>query len=179
MKQLSPVVYVILFVAILATVLLRESHPEQIPTVFISLIAVWFSYCAYKFSKEKFRLDLMDKRWEIYEQVLKFCSVVIKHGGLPEYSADEDTNKSVVSALKAAHESFRGVGLHKAKALFGPEIHEKFKKLDEMYSWFIAKPRDEGWAQKESQHLEETWNLLNELPELFKPYMYFGDYKNS
>lgn len=41
------------------------------------------------------------------------------HGGLPKHGEDESINKSVVSGLEAAHESFGGIGLHKAKSLFG------------------------------------------------------------
>lgn len=169
---------IILGIAIMAVVLLRESNPEQIPAVLLSSVALGFSYYAYRFSKERFRLDLLARRWEIYEQVLKFCSVVITHGGLPKHSEDESTNRSVVSALEAAHESFRGIGLHKAKSLYGPEVHEKFEQLNQMYAWFIASPRTEDWVKTEQQYLLDILKIIEDLPILFKPYIYFGDYKD-
>lgn len=155
-----------------------RGKPEQIPTTLLSSVAVAFSYYAYRFSKEKFRLDLLDRRWEIYEQVLKFCSVVVTHGGLPKHGDDDSINKSVVSGLEAAHESFRGIGLHKTKSLFGPEVHEKFDQLNKMYAWFVAQPRNEGWVETEYQHLGDILKTIEELPTIFKPYVYFGDYKD-
>lgn len=144
----------------------------------LSSVAVAFSYYAYRFSKERFRLDLLDRRWEIYQQVLKFCSVVATHGGLPKRSEDASINKSVISGLEAAHESFRGIGFHKTKSLFGPEIHQKFEELNKMYAWFVARPRPDGWVDTEYQHLGEVLKTIEELPTIFKPYVYFGDYKD-
>lgn len=174
-----PIVYLIMAFNALSIFILVEKNSDQIPTLLISSIALGFSYYAYLFSKEKFRLDLLARRWEIYEQVLKFCSVVAIHGGLPKHGTDEAINQSVVSGLQAAHESFRGIGIHKTKSLFGPEIHEKFEKLNQMYAWFVARPRSGNWAEKEHKHLSEIFNTIEELPKLFKPYVYFGDYRSD
>ncbi len=164
---------------VLVSLLIYLKHPEQIPATIISSIALGFSFYAYIFSRERFRLDLLNKRWEIYEQVLKFCSVVVTHGGLPKHSDNESINKSVITGLEAAHESFRGIGIHKAKSLFGPEIHKKLEELNAHYAWFVASPKGEGWAQKEHDHLLSILNTIEELPKIFRPYVYFGDYKQS
>jgi hypothetical protein len=49
---------------------------EAVFTTLFSAITAWFSYLAYRFSEERFRLDLLDRRWVIYEGVLEFCSRV-------------------------------------------------------------------------------------------------------
>lgn len=177
-KNRLPVALILIFNLLAIFFLLCEDRSDQIPTTLLSSVAVAFSYYAYRFSKEKFRLDLLDRRWEIYEQVLKFCSVVVTHGGLPKHGENESINKSVVSGLEAAHESFRGIGLHKTKSLFGPEVHEKFEQLNRMYAWFVARPRTEGWVETEHQHLNDILKTIEDLPTIFKPYIYFGDYKD-
>src|SRR5687768_921176 len=42
----------------------------------LSLFAVGVSFYAYQHTKEEFRLRLFDKRFEIYSNVLHFCSFV-------------------------------------------------------------------------------------------------------
>jgi hypothetical protein len=178
-NPLMAITVVLTLDAVLVSLLICLNHPEQIPATIISSIALGFSFYAYIFSRERFRLELLNKRWEIYEQVLKFCSVVAIHGGLPKHSDDESINKSVISGLEAAHESFRGIGIHKAKSLFGPEIHKKLEELNAHYAWFVARPRGDGWAEKENNHLLAILNTIEELPNIFRPYVYFGDYKQS
>jgi hypothetical protein len=177
-KKWPPVLFLILVFDILAIVLLHENNSSQIPAILISSVALGFSYYAYRFSKEKFRLDLLDRRWEIYEQALTFCSVVVTHAGLPKHGKDERINKSIVLGLEAAHDSFRGIGLHKTTSLFGSEVHEKFNQLNKMYAWLVAQPRNEGWVEEEYQNLSYILKTIEELPTLFKPYVYFGDYKD-
>ena len=43
---------------------------ELFPATLFSVVAICFSYHAYRFSKEKFRLDLFERRFEIYEKIL-------------------------------------------------------------------------------------------------------------
>ncbi len=157
---------------------------QVLPVVIFSGLTAVFSFCAYKFAHEKFRLDLFEKRWEIYEKTLGFCSKVTTHGGIPKHSNNEELNKDATDAIIAAHESFRGIGLHKTRTLFGEDIHELFDKLNDSYSWLVsfeeqpidAKERSE-WSQKERDHLIFVWETIKSLPDVFKPYMYFGDYK--
>lgn len=144
---------------------------------------MWFSFFSYKFSKEKFRLDLLDRRWEVYQETLKFCSMVMKFGDIPTHSDDEDRNKEAISGLISAHEAFRGMGYHKSKALFGDDISDCFDKLNEAYAWFVTYndiPYSEYSAEdfeRKRQHISLIVDISTDLPDLFKPYVYFGDYK--
>lgn len=149
----------------------------SIPTFVLAAIALFFSYLAYQFSKERFRLELLEKRWEIYEEILKYSSTVMRHAGLPKHSKNEPRNDEIIKALLSAEKSFRGLGLHKSKALFGSEVIETFEKLNKAYSYFVAQPKGNDWIEREDNYLRETWELIEHLPDIFKPYIYFGDYK--
>ncbi len=147
-------------------------------TIIFSFFTVLFSLLAYKHSKDRFRLDLLEKRWVVYQETLEFCSVVMKHGGIPEHGKDEGRNEEIVNALINAENSFRGIGYHKTRSLFGSDIHERFDELNKAYAWFVTRPKTEGWALKEHDYLMDVYNIIQELPDLFRPYVYFGDYKN-
>lgn len=170
----------ILIISISTLMLFCINKSENIPALWLSGFALGFSYNAYIYTKEKFRLDLLDKRWEIYENTLEFCSLVTQYGSLtPTGQNDEKINQ----AIQAAHESFRGIGYHKTRALFGKDIYQLFEKLNESYAFLrsnIKAPSDpnkhDAWAEKTHQHDIFIWETVNSLPEVFKPYIYFGDY---
>ena len=167
--------------------LIYVDKTENIPSVFFSGLAAFFAFHAYLFTKEKFRLDLLEKRWAVYEQTLKFCSTVMTYGGLPAYSEkpdNESRNKAVVEAMVAAHDSFRGIGYHKARSMFGPDIQDHFSKLNESYSWIvshqnISASKAAEVAEEDTKHIQFIWETVNSLPDLFKPYVYFGNYRND
>lgn len=145
---------------------------EYVPTSLGALITAMFAFLAYRFSKEKFRLDLSQHRWAIYESLMAFCSLAMQSGLKSE------------QAIKAAEGSFRGMGYHRSLALFGEDIAELFKKLNESYSWlnsFSTGPAGNlshnEWAEKTLAHESFIWETVNKLPEHFKEYLYFGDYK--
>jgi len=156
---------------------------ENIPTFLVSCIALSFSYYAYLFSKEKFRLDLFEKRWEVYIATLEFCSLVMKYGQIPKHSEDKTRNKEVLDALVAAQNSFRGVGYHKMRSLFGEDIYNLMEELNSAYSWLYSHSRKNTYTDEESEiednHIRFIWETVKNLPELFRPYVYFGDYKNN
>ena len=127
---------------------------EFLPTTFFSAATAYFSNRAYNFAKEKFRLDLFEKRWEVYENTLKFCSKVMQEGTL---RANENNNEQILQALLAAQESFRGIGWHKSRALFGQDIQELFSGLNASYAWLLAHAQPladpaqrEQWASDEA-----------------------------
>jgi hypothetical protein len=59
-----------------------------------------------------------------------------------------------------------------------------FGKLNKSYSWLSSFSRGPGqsmsheeWAMKLSEEEMFIWETVNKLPDVFKPYMYFGDYR--
>lgn len=177
-KRILPLILFFLFAGGSLFFLFSIDQLQYVPSTLLSTLAALFGYYAFQFSHEKFRLDLLDKRWQVYEQVLKFCSAVMKEGGIPKHSKNEAMNATALEALQAAHESFRGIGYHKYKSLFGPEVYEEFEKLNKAFTWFVTRHKEGDWVQTEYDHLEYVTELLAQLPDKFKPYVYFGDYKN-
>lgn|GEM_PF-4422378 len=152
------------------------------PSTLFTLLASLFSYAALLYSRDKFVLDLLDKKFEIYAKALEFCSIVIEYGGLKHHS--DANNENYVKALKAADLSFRSIGWHKTKALFDDDIHELFAKINKSYAYLISfdeAPHDEAerkeWDQRWCDENKFIWETVNKLPEAFKPYVYFGDYR--
>jgi len=150
---------------------------EQIPTLWIALVAMLFSYSAYLFSKERFRLNLLDRRFELYEKTLEFCGIVFSHRSL---KANEQNNEEIERAIKAAHESFRGIGYHKARALFGDDIYELFQSLNKSFSHIMTYQNIENRDQEKYWgHVTHITEMSYKLPNHFKPYVYFGITKRT
>ena len=64
-----------LAVSIVSTALLFwMGKPELVPQLWISIIVAILSYWACSFTAEKLRLDLFDRRFEIYSKTLAYCS---------------------------------------------------------------------------------------------------------
>jgi len=103
---------------------------ENFPTFCISVVALGFSYLSYYNSREKFRLDLFDKRYESYRNCMKFCSYIIQYGGLPDFENDGDARKEVELTMT---QSFRGEGFHLATFLFGKNIGELYSDLNKIW----------------------------------------------
>jgi hypothetical protein len=164
-----------LFGLIMTCLLIYADKLEQIPTLWIALLAMLFSYSAYLFSKDRFRLDLLDRRFELYEKTLEFCSIVFSHGSL---KPTDQNNEQIERAIKAAHESFRGIGCHKARALFGDDIYELFQSLNKSFSHIMTYQHIENRDQMAYWgHVTHIADMTSKLPDHFKPYVYFGDYK--
>ncbi|MEO9167422.1 MAG: hypothetical protein ABI230_03375 [Aestuariivirga sp.] len=174
----------ILFAVLLflvAIILFCSSSLDKFPTYAGAFTTAIFAFLAYRFAKEKFRLELFEKRWSVYEKVLEFCSRVVQVGGIRNTPNESEAFRAT---LAAAEGSFKSIGFHKTKALFGDDIHQLFEKLNQSYSWlasFSERPSDPeasaSWPQQMHDHTMFIWNTVNELPEKFKPYIYFGDYR--
>ena len=167
--------------AVFVALLWHLQKMEYMPASFGALATAMFAFLAYRFSKEKFRMDLATQRWEIYVATLEFCSVVTQQGSL---HANNNNRDQIVAALKAANNSFRSIGYHKSLQLFGDDIHTHFKKLNDGYAWFTAfseRPNDpvdsENWSKLMYDNSMLMWDTTNLLPDMFKPYLYFGDYR--
>ncbi len=142
---------------------------SALPLTF-SILAAFFAYLTYLYSLEKMRLELLEKRWEVYKGVLHFISMVTKFGRIPRASElkDEDLKNEIIKALQAAHESFRGIGDHKVRSLFGPDIYPFFEQLNQVYA-DLSTPNGDT-----ATNLIFIFKSLTELPNIFENYIYFG-----
>ncbi|MDE3016031.1 MAG: hypothetical protein KGI29_03815 [Pseudomonadota bacterium] len=77
------------FVALLLCILLVGvivaaywSKEEILPTFFVSLVSLMVVYGSSQDSKNKLRLEIFEKRYAIYEELIKFCSHTLQHGAI-------------------------------------------------------------------------------------------------
>ena len=105
--------------------------------------------------------------------------MVTKFGRIRRNSKDEKEKEEVIKGLIEAHSSFRGIGYHKTKALFSNDIHDYFDSINESYAWLISFDgvRNKNYDQ-EMSHLLNIVDTSKKLPDLMRPYVYFGEYKN-
>jgi hypothetical protein len=157
------------------------AYAQLVVTILFGGIAAILGFLAYTHTRDRFRLELFEKRWEIYESTLRFCSAVLQQGGIANHSQDEERNQRAINALLHAEGSFRGTGYHKTKSLFGDDIISEFNKINEAYAFFVAYSNREDRGTEETKryydHLKNINKTVGKLPDMFKPYMYFGDYK--
>lgn len=146
----------------------------QAPQLLVSMLALAVAYLACWYTAEKLRLDLLDRRFEIYRDVLTFCSVVTQHGTL---RADENNREEIAKAILAAEGSFRGIGIHKSRALFGSDIHEFLNGVNRNFACIIAFQDDDSKIDEYYASVMAVWDAIGVLPDKFKPYVYFGDYR--
>lgn len=176
-KFFFPVVLIAAFVS--TVLLLYIGKPEFVPQLWISIVAVLLSYWACTFTADKLRLDLLDRRFEIYSKTLDYCHTVIAYASL---EPREENRERINNAIDAAHESFRGIGIHKTRALFGSDIVEHFEQLNRGFAYITVFGRNRlGHENFDAEtywgHVKQTFEAAEKLPDLFKPYIYFGDHK--
>lgn len=181
MKEKITVISLALLLVGGAALFYALNKTEYFPTFCISMITLSFSYYAYLFSKEKFRLDLLDKRWEAYEQIVDFCKKVSAYGGFPKETQNKFQEQEVYEAFISAIYLFNGMGAHKVKSLFGEDVQKEFQKLRDHYVYFVTRreaDQKNAWLDKEGvTRLEDVLTISQNLPSTLKSYMYFGDYK--
>lgn len=164
--------------------LYKQDELASIPTFTVAFIALIFSYFAYEFTRDKFRLELFDKRYGIYINILKFCSAVSTYGDLLKNGSETNgETQEKIDALIAPNDSFRGIGWHTSQMLFGPEIKVLMNEINKSYSMMVIKGYSTGhdeyaaWQKEKHAELVKLVKLVDELPKHFQAYLYFGDYK--
>ena len=178
-KDMSDAEYAEMVSSIISNILMT------IPHLLLLIGTLWFAWLAHKHTQDKFRLDLFEKRWEVYENILNFTSAVMSAGGFPNkhtWQSEESYKNKVRDFMDGANGSVRGKGFHLYKHLFGPELQKDFDKLNSAYAFFVT--YNEPGTITTTDVMKEKNELLkfvvkypNEMPEKFKKYIYFGDIK--
>lgn len=176
-KNFVPVIVCIFVVSLL--ILIGTSKLELLPSVILGCITAIFAFCAYKYTKEKFRLELFEKRWEVCQNIAKFCSIAAIYGNLFHEPENEDKKKDLKEAYDAMGKSFKGEGYHLRSLLFSNDVEDIFKELNEAYAFLSSYYQNSQDPFKGVEHLENLSKIYKDLPKRFKPYLYFGDYRND
>jgi hypothetical protein len=85
---------------------------------------------------------------------------------------------------KTRYECIRGHGSHKAHLLFGDDIVQKIKELDQAFTRLsMAHTARRSSANFDAQEEMRAFSLfqktVDNMPILFRPYIYFGDYQRG
>jgi hypothetical protein len=176
-KNFVPVIVCIFVVSFL--ILIGTSKLELLPSVILGCITAIFAFCAYKYTKEKFRLELFEKRWEVYRNIAKFCSNAAIYGDLSPKPDNEDKEKIRKEAYDAMGKSFKGEGYHLRSLLFSNDVEDTFEELNQAYAFLSSHYLPSNQPFEWSDHLLKLSKIYEDLPNLFKPYLYFGDYRND
>jgi hypothetical protein len=157
----------------------KSTKYEYVPATIFAGFTAFFSYYTYRFSKEKFRLDLFERRFEIYEKILEFCSILVTYGNLP---IGEHNKEERIRFQQAVDASIRSMGFHKSRALFGEDIYELCQKLNQSYAFFLtysdSSVRDpQTYSNEWLKNITFVSNTIDNLPIKFEAYISFGEYK--
>ena len=152
------------------------SKLENLPTFFVTIITLGFSYLAYYNAREKFRLELFEKRLESYINFYDVCELIVSYGKIPDpkdYPKDHDV------LTKAASKSIIGDGRHLTYFLFGDDVKSKYVEVSEIYERLksrsvkydvhgnISKTDDE----ENTKDIVRVFQIQRLLPELFSKYL--------
>jgi hypothetical protein len=176
-KNFVPVIVCIFVVSFL--ILIGTSKLELLPSVILGCITAIFAFCAYKYTKEKFRLELFEKRWEVYRNIAKFCSNAAIYGDLSPKPDNEDKEKIRKEAYDAMGKSFKGEGYHLRSLLFSNDVEDTFEELNQAYAFLSSHYLPSNQPFEGRDHLLKLSKIYEDLPNLFKPYLYFGDYRKN
>jgi hypothetical protein len=157
----------------------HKSKSESLTNYTLLIITTIFAFLAYKYNKEKFRLELFEKRWEVYRNIAKFCSNAAIYGDLSPKPDNEDKEKVRKEAYDAMGKSFKGEGYHLRSLLFSNDMEDTFEELNQAYAFLSSHYLPSNQPFEGRDHLLKLSKIYEDLPNLFKPYLYFGDYRND
>jgi hypothetical protein len=94
------------FLVTVATVLLFWfGKPELVPQLWVSAVVALLSYLACVFSAEKLRLDLFDRRLEIYRKTLEYCSTVLAYASLVFCGGHLNLSANMIQRADGTHDT--------------------------------------------------------------------------
>ncbi len=149
---------------------IMDSDFWKIATVVIAGIVAWISWSQYSVSKEKFKLDLFEKRFQVFAATRKLLTIVMQRANIEIDDLFE----------------FRA-NTGEAAFLFDTDITTYLSKIDkkvirlhtlkeEMKSLPVGEKRSEK-AEQISECLKWLGDQLPELKHQFGPYMKFKVWK--
>ncbi len=157
----------VLFIA--GTILALSTGKEEIlPTFYISCLSLIIIYQGSRDSWNKFRLELFEERYVIYEELLKFATETLKNAEIS------------LEAAQAAEKSFRNLKYYKSQFLFGNDIKKYFDEINSSFAWLSAFNDNQNisnWEIAQRGHFERIEEIFDKATEIFTPYLYFGDVK--
>ena len=155
-------------------------------TIIFGMITAGFSYLAYFYTKEKFRHDLLNKRWPIFKTIIEVSNIASKLTDIPLNKDDrqvtENTYKEWVDKLKPAQDKLKKINHQEVISLFGKDILEHINVVYGSLSACITTPYNYTTTtsvQSRNENITRLRKNSEHLIELFSPYMDFSQYKKQ
>lgn len=143
---------------------------ERVAILFTGITAC-FSYEGYRYNKEKFRLELFEKRWEIYKvltEISRLCD------GNQIWTDGSETDKT---AYVDCGKKFLDIKVQNYLVLFGADVGKALSRVDYIYKKVSSGNID--FAKEDVGKLnKELADFFINCPDIFSPYLYFGNYKS-
>lgn len=151
-------------------------------TLILSCLTTFFAFLAFYHTRERFRFELLDRRWQTYSDILEICSLHHAYGlELLRQERGAALNKQFATDRQKLNflldRSVRGTGFHTVRSLFGPEIAQITDRLNEHVAWFGAFAHGRDNDEEYMHRSREITQIINDLPKTFQPYVYFGGYR--
>ena len=152
-------------VVVFSIILITHEKWEYLGSLFFTAAIAGLGYQALLYTRERFRLDLFEKRINEFETVKKFCE-------LCTYNilriVEDEVNDSVSIETENGEDVYAAyykIDAYKLSALFGADI---------MLMHHLARDGLSTFLTGNSDLLLE---VVEKWPLTFMPYIYFGDYK--
>lgn len=136
----------------------------------ITAIVAWTGYQQHQLARDKFKLDLFEKRFGIYKGVQRFLTHILQEAGF-ELDKLFEFRKDTQDAI----------------FLFGDEIPKYLRSIDhkaldmrtkaKQYENMPAGEKRSRLCEEESKLLEELTGELPLLKDVFAPYLKFDKWK--
>lgn len=157
-------------------------RPELIAATLFTLFTAVCGLQALTYTREKFRLDLFEKRLEYYIKLSKYIYVAWLNA--PYWEANPEGTGSVPNDLReAAAKSIFREGFYTARLLFGKDVHQLVLELQKEYLGKQPNPFNDILGKPLIMPRPKLWThytlTSRSLSRHFDKYIYFGDYRQD
>lgn len=169
---------IVLSLIVFSWVLIAHEKWEYLGGLFFTAATASCAYQALIYTREKFRLELFEKRIALFEPVQIFCDAV--HKGDVEIRKSGTDLEVVLTSLESgdlsAMKLYEKIDEFKLAALFDSEVsgmgHAIYDAIFNL-EYIVKDPAHQKDLIKYFKESAWKWPLL------FMPYIYFGDYKRN
>jgi len=146
--------------------------PILIPSVTALLVAIvtWIGVQQHKLAKEKFKLDMFEKRFAVYKGVQEFLTIILQNAKFDLNQLFEFRRKTQDSTFLFGKDIPQYIDVIDKKAL-------KMRSVAEQYGPLPVGPQRSELCEEESRLLMELLDELPRLKEVFAPYLRFDKWK--
>lgn len=146
------------------------NYTQSVVTFIIGLVAASIAFLQWKLSRQRFKLDLFDKRYAVFQAVRKFLSVIFQDASFK----DKDLFEFYAGTSDAAF-------------LFNDDIPKYIDQIKEIalsmrttslkYDLLPVGEQRNKLVEEESKQLEWLIDQLTKSEEIFESYLGFGHIK--